>query len=152
MGLETALIASTVFGAVSSVQQGMAANAAAKYNARVSENNARQAELSAKYDEDRHRDNVMRLMGSQRARYAAAGIDPNSDTALDVMADTAIQSELDALALRYGGKVQSSAYKDQANLDRAAGKNAMMAGYMGAGGSLLTGYSDYKTAQAKGLL
>jgi hypothetical protein len=111
-----------------------------KYNAKVAERDAEQARISADYEEKRHRENAMRLMGSQRAQYGASGVDMSDGSPVDVNADTAIQTELDALAIRYGGKVKSNAYMDDAALSRMGAKNAMTKGVMGAGSSILTGY------------
>jgi hypothetical protein len=127
--LPTALaVIGTAFSAVGAIQQGQAAASTADYNARVATQNAA-------YEERIQREKAQRLMAQQSSGYLKAGV-AMSGTPLDVLADTAAQAELDALAIRYGGATQAAGY-------RAQGAAAKTAGYIGTGTTLLTGASSW---------
>ena len=104
----------------------------------------------AAYDEEMHRERVRKLISSQRAAYGASGVDIEGSPLL-LLEDTAAQGEMDALAIRYGGEVEASQKRSQAELYELQGKNAKKASYYKAGSSLLSGgasiaktYSDSK--------
>lgn len=126
--------------AISSISQGNAQSNMAKYNAAVSEREARQAKEAAKFEESRNRQAAESLLSSQRAAYAKGGVTSEGSPLL-VQAETAEEAEIDALALRYSGSVAEARAKSQAALDRMQGKAAKTAGYLGAGTSLLKGAS-----------
>ena len=135
----------TVVGAVTSglgaLSAGQAQSDMAEYNAAVAANQAIAAQQSAAFDEEQHRAKLAKLISTQKANAGASGIDPNTGSPLSVMADTAEQGELDALAIRYGGQVGASRATSQATLDKMQAKAARIGGYYGAGTSLLTGAS-----------
>lgn len=129
--------------AVSSISQGNSQANMAKYNAAVSEREARQAKEAAKFEEGRNRQAAESLLSSQKAAFAKGGVTPEGSPLL-VQAETAEEAEIDALALRYSGSVAEARAKSQAALDRMQGKAAKTAGYLGAGTSLLKGASKIK--------
>jgi hypothetical protein len=76
---------------------------------------------------------------------AANGIEIDSGSPLDVLMDTAQLGELDALTIRanaereaYGFRSQQGNLTAQAGLTQMAGRNAVTAGYIGAGSTLLS--------------
>ena len=122
-------VGSAVMGAVGAMQQGNSANAAAQYNTQVANNNAIAARQAAGEDKKRHDRLTMKRMGTLRAGSAS----------LDLLEDSAMQEELEALSILHGGEVQAIGFENTATLERARGKSAKQAGYMGAAGSLLKG-------------
>jgi len=74
-----------------------------------------------------------RLMGAQRAAYAKSGVDVGSGTPLDVLAETAAESELEALRVRYG-------YKAARQNQKTAGLTAFTAGLAKGSDTLLTAW------------
>lgn len=146
-GLEIAAVvgaAASAVGAASSIQQGQTQQKIGEYNAQIAQNNAIAAQQKAAYDEQRQREVAVRLKGTQRASAAAAGGELLDMS--DVLDESAKQAELDALAIRYGGSVQSNAAKQTGILSRAQGSVAAGASYGQAGSSLLTGASGlFKT-------
>jgi hypothetical protein len=128
-----------VAGAVYSGEQ---SRKAASQNADIQEQAAANAEAKAKYDEERHRKSVDKLLSAQRALYGKSGLDMSGSPLL-VMEDTAAQGELDALAIRYGGSVTAGQQRSAANLSRMEGSSAQTSSYFKAGSSLLTGASAY---------
>lgn len=158
-------LGSTLLGAFGAIQQGKAANEAAKYKAQVGEMNATLADRRAKdavergaKDEQRKRLEVARLQGEQRAAMAANGVDLTFGSPLDTMVDTAKLGELDALTIRtnayreaYDYQVDGVNKRAGATLDRMEGKNAQKAGYLSAAGTVLTGlgqgFKQYRSSQ-----
>lgn len=80
-----------------------------------------------------------RLKGTQRAMYAAQGIDPNSGTAAEIQDQTDYFAELDATTIRSNAAREAFGYKVQATDLRGRGQFAGIAGSMNANTSLLTG-------------
>lgn len=160
-------IGSTLMGAAGQIQQGQAANAAAQYNAQVAEMNATLSDRRAKdaiergaQEEQRKRHEVAKIKGQQIAGMAANGVDLTFGSPLDTIVDTAILGELDALTIRqntyreeYDHRVDGMNQRAGATLQRAQGKAAQTAGYLGAAGTVLTGagkaYQGYKSSLVK---
>lgn len=145
-----AMAAAAVMGAISSYSQGVAGQRAANFNAGMLEQQAEQAEQLGQLEEDRHRDNLRKFMGSQRAAGGASGISL-SDGPVGLLAEeAAIEGERDALLIRYAGDARASTARADAALERFRGKNAKMQGILGAGASLLKagghGYAGYQSS------
>lgn len=151
----TALMAGgTLFGAYGQYQQGRAEQAAANYQADIEDRNAKLAMRQAEdatargaQEELNLRRQTEKLKGSQIASIGASGGDL-SGSAIDLLTDTAYQSELDAANIRYnsqrerwGYEVQASNHRSQANIYRASAANAKKAGTIGALGTVFTGAS-----------
>jgi hypothetical protein len=64
------------------------------------------------------------LTGSQRAAYAAQGVDINSGSAADVVANDKQLGALDVLTIKQNAAREAHGYEMQANLARKAGANA----------------------------
>lgn len=161
---------STAVGVMGSIQQGKAAQAQANYQAQVSENNAKITQWQAqdaiargKVEEEQHRKQVARFLGTQRAGIAGSGFELGDETSMSILGDTAAMGELDALTIRsnaareaWGYQVQGSNFQADAGMSRLAGKNARSSSYWQAGGDLLSGASRFGTQYAdfksKGLL
>lgn len=90
-----------------------------------------------------------RLLSTSIARQGASGLDL-AGSAIDVMAETQRQAEMDALAIRYGGQVSRTRSQNAIALARYKGEQAMLAGVTEAGTSLLTG--GYRATQGGRLL
>ena len=146
-GVEVALIAGAVVSAAGAISAGQAQKSAAKYNAALAEEEGRAARAKAAFDEDRHRDQVERLQSSARALLGGRGIDIEGSPLL-ALADNAMEGELDALAIRYGGDVAEMRARAEAASQRFSGKQAVTASYFKAGSSLLTGATGVAKARA----
>lgn len=149
-----ATVAAAGVGAYASYAQGQAQKEASEFNAKVAENNAMAAEQQGQFDAQQIRDKNRRLVASQRAAYAASGVDPNSGSPLDVYRDTKISGELEALTAIYTGRTSANAQTAQASLDRARANSASNAGTLGAASSLLGGavsatgtYTSYRSTR-----
>ncbi len=145
----------TGVSALGQIQKGKTEKAAGEYNARVSEANAAAIEKKTVYEEEQSRDKLKRLMGTQRALYAKAGVDITSGSPLLVLADTAAEGEKEAKMIRYGGDVEATQQKNQARLQRLYGSSAYSSGLIGAGSTFFSGMGQaglgYANVKARGL-
>jgi hypothetical protein len=122
--MAVAAVASAAMSAAGAIQAGQAQKKMANYNARIAEDTAR-------YQAERQQDRVSRLMASARVAINKSGI-TTSGSPLDVLADSAMQSELDHQAILRQGAAQAA-------MDRFQGSQAARAGYFGAATALLQG-------------
>jgi hypothetical protein len=136
--LLVAAVGSTVLQAAGSIQQGQAARSAANYNAQVAENNAAAARAQAAENARRQRVMNKKALGSIRAGYGASGVTLEGSP-LDVLEESAMNAELDALSIEHAGLVRALGFQNDAALERFGGRNASRAGYMGAAAALLGG-------------
>lgn len=136
----TLAIAGAAMSAVGAISQGNAAKKSADYNAAIADRNAVVAQQQASANEEAQRKIDARRMGAARAGYGASGV-TSDGSVLDVLGDSIAEAELNALNIRYEGKLAAQGYGDTAASQRAAGRNAQASGYMKAGASLLQGGS-----------
>jgi molybdopterin biosynthesis enzyme len=108
-------------------------------NAMIAEYQADDAISRGKFNEKRQRQATEKVIGSQRAGFAAQGVDVNSGSALNTQADAAYLGELDALTIRQNAAKEAWGYKVQAVSSRRQGKNAEREGYMGAATTVIGG-------------
>ena len=139
-------VAGAATGAYSAIQSAKAQEKAADFNEKVAQNNATLSKYQAAEEARRLRVRNMRIAGAQRVAGAKSGIELTSGSFQDVMRDTAIQGEMDALTALYTGKVDATRSLSQAKLFGMEGKQAMRQGYLNAGASLLSGASSATSA------
>lgn len=134
MGPEIAL-AFLAFGtgvsAIGQIQQGNAARRAGEFNAQVSQNNAVASRASAAEDARRFR----RVARKQEGERIVGG------ASLDLLEDNAMEEELEALTILHGGEIQAIGFENTAKIQRAGGRAAQTAGFVGAAGTTLLGAS-----------
>lgn len=130
-------IAAAVTQAAGAYGQGKAAADASRTNADIARMEGLEKQKEFARQETLSREKSARLMSEQRARYGASGT-TFEGSPLEVMADQAFQSEMDALAIRHQGKLERwKANTTAENLDWQAG-NYETAGKIAAGSTLLT--------------
>ena len=156
MGPETFLIAaaasamSGVLGAVQSIQQGRAANEAAKFNARVLDERAANEQAVARQQAADERRRGSRVTAALRAGLAGSGL-ANAGTALLQQGDVASAVELSARRIETGGEIRARRSRQEGAVERFRGRNARRQGFMKAGASLLSGAASAGFGAAKGL-
>lgn len=133
-------VAAAAVAAAGAIQQGKATEQAMEYNAKVAEVQGEQARLNAGYEEGRQRDRAERLRSSQLAAYAKSGVAYEGSPLL-VVEGSAVEAEMDALAIRHAGSIENARMKAQAAADRMAGRQARVSSYYQAGSTLLSGAS-----------
>lgn len=138
MPLEAYIIATAATGIGVAVagqyQAGQAAKAQAKsqaewheYNAKLAEREAAEARDVAAAEESKFRKGGERLKATQRARYAQLGVTPEGSPEAFAK-EQAIEIEKDALTIRRGGQIASQRLTAEAQLQRFAGKSALLRG------------------------
>lgn len=147
---------------------GEAEKAAKESEAQLAEYNAGVADLQAKdalergyEDENKFRQSVRGMIGSQRAGQAASNVDVSYGSAVDVQADASFLGEMDALTIRnnaaresWGFDVQATDLRKRAEIARkegvyleAAGKQQQTASRYAAAGSIISGTSSLLQAK-----
>lgn len=123
--------------AAGQVQQGAERAALFEYRAqRLNEQAVRDLQEGA-IAEQIARERGADVIGAQRARYGASGVQVGSGSGLAVLADTVAELERDALNIRYRYSRQSIARREQAAYELMEARSARRGGYAAAGGSIL---------------
>lgn len=123
------------------IEQGKAEMEAARYNARVSMQQAGQIREKSKLDASFTRDQGIKQIGEMRANYAASGI-AMEGSALDVLSESARLIKRDELTVRYEGELNARAREADAKRIMIEGKNARNARNVSAGSSFLGGIAE----------
>jgi len=154
-----ASLAAAGISAVGMIQQGNQSKALGEYNAKVAENTAQQQQWAAEdaaargqIAEDQQRTRTRQILGAQRAAFGAAGSDLTDQSTVNVLSDTARAGELDALTIRSNAAREAWGFQNaatdslsQAAASRFQGRAAQQAGWLSAGGTLLSGASNSYT-------
>lgn len=139
--LVTAAVLAVVGSGVSAYgmyAQGQSQKKMADYNAQVQNNNAVAARQEASFEADRIRERNTRLRGAQVAAASKSGL-AISGSVGDVMYDSALSGELDALTAIYKGDSRSGNYLSQAEMSTYSGNAAVQSSYFNSGGTILGG-------------
>jgi len=137
-----AAVGGMAISAVSAIQQGQAANQAAKTQAEIYRQQAERERQDAANREDDYRRAASRQLATRRALMGASGVEAGEGSPLMVSQDMAGEAEYQALRVRSGGEVQATRLEQQAALARAEGRNKQRGSYFRAGASLLRGASS----------
>lgn len=146
-----ATAAAGIAQAGSTIQASKAQQAQANYAAGVAQNNATIAEMQAKDATERgseaernERLRTQKLMGDQRAAFAANNVLLDTGTASEFLSDTAALGELDALAVRrnaareaFGFRAQKTNFLAEAQMNKMRAKQAKKALPLQVAGDLL---------------
>lgn len=152
-----ATVASGLVSAAGAVMQGQAAQQQADYQSAVARNNQQIAnnyatmEMQKGAADAENQDRKTRaVVGNQLAVEGASGLDVNSGSLVDIRQSSAELGKLDSLTTfnnaeksAYGDKVKATNFAADAQLATMKGDNAMLAGYIGAGSSLLGAASSF---------
>ena len=160
MGPEIALglsAASTVMGAVGSIQSGRAASRQAEYQAQVARNNAKIAQQDAEYSAAagevaaQGQDFKNRAtLGAIKAAQAASGISVDSPSLQDVYEGSAQVLRLDTQTLANNYALRTRAYQTRATnflaesaLQEEKASDATTASYLNTAGTLTSGAASF---------
>lgn len=130
--------------ALGSIAGGYAQSASDKANAKIAENNASVATQNATYAGEEGEANAgtqgqktRQTAGAIKANQGASGVDVNTGSNANVQGSQAMLGQLDMMNIRanaarqaYGYETQATNFENQASIDKAAGKNAVTAGYI----------------------
>lgn len=112
-------VGATALQTVGTYQQAQAQKSAARYQADVSAEQARDAIARGEIEEQRIRERGDLFLGTQRSRLSRSGVALTEGSVLDTLADTAGLVERDALFARQGALRESAGFSAQAGLQRA---------------------------------
>jgi hypothetical protein len=123
---------------------------ASEYSAKIEKMNARAEELRGRF---RRRQSALageRKMAEMRAKMGGAGIKITGEGApVEALGEQAQENELETAMYGYEAAVAAGKHRAQAGLDllqadlyKMKGRNLRLAGYLGAGSSLLTGFGS----------
>lgn len=133
--------AGTVVGVYSSIEQGEAADDAAKSQNDAAKAQAQSAQDAAALEAGQvRRENLLRL-GRNRAQTAKSGV-LIQDSFSDVQMDTDIQGELERMSVLYSGASEAGYLKSKGRMALAEGKAAKRAGYISGAGTLIGGTAN----------
>jgi len=135
------MAAGTAVAAVGAVRQGQAASAAANYNAQLAERNAQAAEAQGAAAAEAQQRDAQRKIGTAVALYGASGVQTDTGSPADVLADSARNASLDNLNIKYNARLRALGLQAQSNLDTANAANSKSAGNINATSQLLSGAS-----------
>jgi hypothetical protein len=157
--IAAAFIGSTVLSAYGTYRQGQAQAQAAQFDARVAENNALAAEQQMQtvtvkegMDKAELRQTVANVRAEGEVGYASAGVVVGAGSAGSWELSLTEQEQKDLATIEYNAALERNALQNQAQDYRTTGQARRVesreyrtAGVLGAGTSLLSGYSTYRT-------
>ena len=133
------MAAGTAMSAYGQYQQGQSAQDAAKYNAKMSEYAAQDAQRRGEEEAVAIQRKAASLKSSQRVSLASRGLDIGYGTAGDLQDQTDFFGQMDASTARYNAANQAWSARAQGTLAKAEGRAAAYQGALGATGTLLSG-------------
>lgn len=142
-------IGGTAVSSIGQIKSGNAAKRIGEFNAKVAERQAEEALMIGAEDEQRFRQGVRTLIGSQRAGFAGQNVDVGVGSAVDVQADAAFLGELDALTIRRNAAIEAQDKRDEAENYRMGGAQQQTASRFAAAGTIL-GFGGSLLAQRYG--
>jgi hypothetical protein len=110
---------------------GIAGNQAGIFNARAADNNAQAASAEAAATAERVAQEGRMAAGEAIASQGQSGLQLGTGSALDLLRENAIQTELDRQTVYQRGENKRRGFQADAMLQRAQAKNALIAGIVG---------------------
>ena len=131
--------AGSALGAAGTYLGGVQQEKMAEYNAAVMMQRAKATRQAMESETRLMAEGARRTTASQTAAYAKSGASISGGTPLLVLAEQAGKMQLDILEHRRNRMIEEQQYKSQAELLRIQGKQAKMAGTIGAVSTILGG-------------
>ena len=142
------MLAGTAVSAVGAISQANAQQASHEYNARLNERSAVIAHQQANAEVEQIRRQSEKVQGTLQASFGASGL--TDGNAVDVLAESASQAQLDIETVKYRSNLKVMGYHDSATLDRMAGKTSEEQGYLRSASEVLTGVGRAGASYAAG--
>lgn len=146
MGLSTAIAAKSAH------EQGKFAQSQAKAQAKMNTALAKDAVARGEAEAAAARAQTRRLLGEQKAAYAASGIDLGGGSVTDALSGTAWLGETDVMRIRHNAALEAWGYKAQsqqalaqAAADKSASRTAMYSTILGGAAKMAGGIYDAKS-------
>lgn len=139
--LATMALAGSVLGgatsAVGAVMTGQQTSAMYGYRAKSADLMADYYRQVGRTEAEKQAMKTAATIGTQRAGFAASGLDVDYGSPVDVQASTAKLGKLDELIIQSNYDAKAIGLENEAQMDRYAAKNAKTEGYLKAGSSIL---------------
>jgi len=139
-----------IYGGISAKEEGKAQESIENYNAAVEEQRAKAIELKTEFEQQRQAEAGARIKGLQLAGAGASGLVVSEGAPLLSAAMQASELELENLLIGYEGiteaaraRSQAAEYRMRGKLAKQRGKSEMIGKFLEAGGTLLTGFSEF---------
>lgn len=156
MGISTALtiaqvgmgVIGSVVGAASEADAARQAEAVAKRNKEIAEENAQRTLILAQEEQISSDQEAAAMIGEQEAIQAGSGLRLDSGSFIQTRQNARELARVDALNIQEAAQIRAQAYRTEgdsyaaeAESARRAGGNAMLSGFLGVGSSLIGGAS-----------
>ena len=144
-------LAGTALSAFGQVKGGQNAADVYEYNQQLAKYRSKYAQQKGEIEVQALERDVKGYIGRQRAIAGKSGTVTDAGSNADAVARTRSEADIDASIIRYNADIESWMAENEANLLGTQANQALTAGYIGAGGTLLGGASkwDYKKTQLK---
>jgi hypothetical protein len=130
-----------------SLVKGLGTNAAAKANARAADQNAVAELNNGVAEEARIRDGARQAMGEQIGAQGASGFQLGTGSALDALAESQINSTIDALSARRAAASSARGYNVKADQFRREGNSALLSMGFNIGNTIVGQGTDWASAK-----
>jgi hypothetical protein len=152
MGMISGLIASLVVSVASSAVSYAQQKSAAKDAKRQANIQAAAAQKQLDYDTWVHDQESAQLLASQRAAFAAMGMDLGEEdaTPLTVLSQTSANRAVERQYLREGGALSVQAYREKAASYDDVAAMSLVSGGLKVAGAAASAYTQYDTAKREG--
>lgn len=138
------LIATTGLQAVGSIMQGNAAADAGAAQQQAYQQAAENERRAAGYEATRVADKNKRAASAALTQVAGSGVSLTGSPT-EVLADNAIQSQMDIDAIRFGSTIKQNNLLMQGDLAKMQGEQKQQAGYIGAATNVASGLTALYT-------
>lgn len=127
-------------------RKGVAGFEQGKYNAAVAKQNARIAEADGAAEQAAIRREARAAMGSAIAQQGASGIQLGTGSALDILNESALNAELNAMSARRVATIRGQGLRAEAKMYRRSATQALIGGAIGAGSEIYSGIDAERRA------
>lgn len=138
------LLATTGLQAMGSIMQGNAAADAGKAQQAAYNQAADNERLASGYEATRVYDRGKRAQSSALVQVAGSGV-TLAGSPTEVLADNAVQTQMDVDAIRFGSQIKQNNLTMQGDLAAYTGQQKQQAGYLGAVTSVASGLTQLYT-------
>jgi hypothetical protein len=135
------MLATTALTAAGSIMQGNQAAAAGAAQQQSYQQAADAERLSSGYEATRVADKNARASSAALTQVATSGVGLTGSPT-EVLADNAVQSQMDIDAIRFGSKIKQNNLMTQGDLALFSGQQRQQAGYIGAATNVASGLTS----------
>lgn len=143
-GLETIGLIGTALSAAGAIVGGISASNQAKAQAVLAEMQAKEQRAAAHREVIRRGKEAQLIQSRQQAIAASTGGGAKDPTVLDLMGDVEAEGSYQKATAMYEGESRARGLEAQASMARMQARQALFSGFIGAGTSILSGFSGFE--------